>query len=164
MPTEAPLKSPVVRTRSLRNLENCGQLCLWPLRWRGFRCSMRAPAAAGESGRRGLSRIACFAITAPSVTGAAVWTLLPGSSAIIVSNCLFVGNVGNRLSSELHFRQPGTTPEFTQTPAPLTVFPTSRALVRNCTFTGNRNAVDDLGGQSDYQDCVFWQNTVGNAF
>lgn len=93
------------------------------------------------------------------ITGAAV-DLLPGSSAII-SNCLFVGNVANLGVNYIDANQ--AVPGFTNS-APLTVFPRSRASVRNCTFTGNRNAVDDLGNQSVYQDCVFWRNTLGNAF
>jgi hypothetical protein len=32
--------------------------------------------------------------------------------------------------------------------------------VRNCTFTGNRNGVDDMGGRSRYVDCIFFENTV----
>jgi hypothetical protein len=93
------------------------------------------------------------------ITGAAV-DLLPGSSAII-SNCLFVGNVANLGVNYIDANQ--AVPGFTNS-APLTVFPRSRAIVRNCTFTGNRNAVGDLGNRSVYQDCVFWRNTLGNAF
>jgi hypothetical protein len=37
----------------------------------------------------------------------------------------------------------------------LTIFQHSRALVQNCTFTNNRNAVDDMGGMSLYRDCIF---------
>jgi hypothetical protein len=93
------------------------------------------------------------------ITGAAV-DLLPGSFAII-SNCLFVANVANMGANYISDNK--VNPEFTNS-APLTVFPQSRAVVRNCTFVGNRNAVDDLGEQSIYQDCIFWRNTLGNAF
>jgi hypothetical protein len=86
--------------------------------------------------------------------------LLPGSSAVI-SNCLFVGNIANLGVN--YISENKIHPEFTNS-APLTVFPTSRAVVHQCTFTGNRNAVDDLGNQSLYQNCVFWRNNLGGAF
>jgi hypothetical protein len=44
------------------------------------------------------------------------------------------------------------------------VFPTSRAVVQQCTFTGNRNGIEDLGHQSVYQNCAFWQNDLRKAF
>jgi hypothetical protein len=31
--------------------------------------------------------------------------------------------------------------------------------VSHCTFTGNRNAVDDMGGESLYANCLFIDNT-----
>jgi hypothetical protein len=93
------------------------------------------------------------------VTGAAV-DLLPGSAALI-SNCLFVANVANL---GVNYISPNRAqPEFTNS-APLTVFPASRALVQRCTFTDNRNAVDDLGRASVYERCIFWRNTRGGAF
>jgi hypothetical protein len=86
-------------------------------------------------------------------TGAAI-DLLAGSSAHII-NCLFVGNVSNtgedsvaKTSGERPFVNNGV----------LTIFWKSSAVVRNCTFTGNRNGVDDMGGESRYLNCVF----VGN--
>src|SRR6185503_15900467 len=42
----------------------------------------------------------------------------------------------------------------------LTIFQNSRAEVRDCTFTGNRNAVDDLGGKSVYANCIFFGNDL----
>jgi hypothetical protein len=93
------------------------------------------------------------------ITGAAV-DLLPGSSAVI-SNCLFASNIAN-LGVNYISDNPAQ-PEFTNS-APLTVFPTSRAVVLNCTFIGNRNGVEDLSGDGEYRDCIFWQNTLGGAF
>mgnify|MGYP001593167283 CR=1 FL=1 len=88
-------------------------------------------------------------------TGAAI-DLLAGSSARIV-NCLFVGNVSNtgedpvaKNSGERPFANNGV----------LTIFWKSRAEVRNCTFAGNRNGVDDMGGQSSYTNCIFVDNTL----
>src|SRR5581483_3337567 len=84
------------------------------------------------------------------VTGSAV-DLLEGSAARII-NCLFSANASNlgpdivaKRSGEMAFTNSGV----------LTIFEHSRALVQNCTFTGNRNAVDDMGGSSSYQDCIF---------
>lgn len=89
------------------------------------------------------------------VTGAAI-DLLEGSAARII-NCLFVGNASNlgvdvvaQHSGELAFTNSGV----------LTIFQHSRALVHNCTFTGNRNAVDDMGGASSYIDCIFADDTL----
>ena len=93
------------------------------------------------------------------ITGAAV-DLLPGSSAVI-SNCLFIGNVANLGINYLSANQ--AQPEFTNS-APLTVFPTSSVLVQHCTFTGNRNGVDDLGHRSVYANCLFWRNGLGGAY
>jgi hypothetical protein len=88
-------------------------------------------------------------------TGAAI-DLLAGSSAHII-NCLFVGNISNtgedpvaKASGERPFVNNGV----------LTIFWKSEAIVRNCTFTGNRNGVDDMGGESRYTDCVFVNNQL----
>lgn len=32
--------------------------------------------------------------------------------------------------------------------------------MRNCTFTGNRNAVDDMGSESTYANCIFVDNNL----
>jgi len=93
------------------------------------------------------------------ITGAAV-DLLPGSSAMM-SNCLFVGNIANLGVN--YISENKTAPEFTNS-APLTVFPGSRVTVLNSTFTGNRNGAEDLGQQSLYQNCLFWKNSIGEAF
>lgn len=86
-------------------------------------------------------------------TGAAI-DLLAGSSARII-NCLFVDNSSNmgedpvaKGSGERAFVNNGV----------LTTFWKSSAVVRNCTFTGNRNGVDDMGGGSHYIDCIFHGN------
>ena len=88
-------------------------------------------------------------------TGAAL-DLLAGSSARII-NCVFVGNVSNtgedpvaKNSGERPFVNNGV----------LTVFWNSHADVRNCTFTGNRNGADDMGGRSTYSNCVFVDNKL----
>jgi len=88
-------------------------------------------------------------------TGAAI-DLLAGSSARII-NCLFVGNVSNtgedtvaKTSGERPFVNNGV----------LTIFWKSRAVVRNCTFTGNRNGADDMGGESSYANCIFVDNML----
>jgi len=89
------------------------------------------------------------------VTGAAI-DLLAGSSAKIV-NCLFVGNVSNT-GEDVVATQSGER-SFTNSGV-ITIFQNSFAEIRNCTFTGNRNAVDDMGGKSTYQNCIFYQNDL----
>jgi len=88
-------------------------------------------------------------------TGAAI-DLLAGSAARII-NCLFVGNISNtgedpvaKNSGERPFVNNGV----------LTIFWNSRAEVRNCTFTGNRNGIDDMGGQSTYANCILANNKL----
>ena len=88
-------------------------------------------------------------------TGAAV-DLLAGSSARII-NCLFVGNVSNT-GEDVVAKNSGERPFVNN--GVLTIFWNSRAEVRNCTFTGNRNGVDDMGGQSSYVNCVFVDNKL----
>jgi hypothetical protein len=89
------------------------------------------------------------------VTGAAV-DLLEGSAAHLI-NCLFVENASN-LGVDVIARRSGEPP-FTNSGV-LTVFQESRALVERCTFTANRNAVDDMSGLGTYRDCIFYQNNV----
>jgi len=96
-----------------------------------------------------------FLTNRTQVTGAAI-DLLEGSAARIV-NCLFVGNVSNT-GVDVVAKHSGEKP-FTNCGV-LTVFKNSRALVRNCTFTGNRNAVDDMGGESVYANCLFIENNL----
>ncbi|HVV72116.1 MAG TPA: right-handed parallel beta-helix repeat-containing protein, partial [Verrucomicrobiae bacterium] len=84
------------------------------------------------------------------VTGGAL-DLLWGSSAQ-VANCVFVSNVSNTGPGE------GYNP-FTNNGV-VTVFPRSKAVFRHCTFTGNRNGVDDMGGASQYLDCLFYENRL----
>ena len=89
------------------------------------------------------------------VTGAAI-DLLAGSAARII-NCLFVGNVSNT-GEDVVARQSGERPFVNS--GVLTIFQNSRAEVRNCTLTGNRNGVDDMGGQSRYVNCIFFDNNL----
>jgi parallel beta helix pectate lyase-like protein len=89
------------------------------------------------------------------VTGAAL-DLLAGSSARIV-NCLFVGNVSNT-GIDVVAKRSGEPP-FTNSGA-MTIFQRSRAWVENCTFTGNRNGVDDMGGESVYRNCIFFRDVL----
>ena len=88
-------------------------------------------------------------------TGPAI-DLLAGSSARIL-NCLFVGNVSNT-GEDLVAKASGEKP-FANNGA-ITIFWESLALVQNCTFTGNRNGVDDMGGASSYLNCLFADNTL----
>jgi hypothetical protein len=87
------------------------------------------------------------------VTGAAI-DLLEGSSARVV-NCLFLANASN-LGEDFISPQTGQPP-FTNNGV-VTVFPESRLWLERCTFVGNRNGVDDLGTESVYRDCIFWDN------
>lgn len=96
-----------------------------------------------------------FLTNKTQVTGAAI-DLLRGSAARI-TNCLFVGNVSNtgvdtvaRRSGEPPFLNSGV----------ITIFQKSKAWIQNCTFAGNRNGVDDLGGASIYSRCIFFENTI----
>jgi hypothetical protein len=89
------------------------------------------------------------------VTGAAI-DLLAGSAARII-NCLFVGNVSNT-GEDVVAKQSGERPFVNS--GVVTIFQNSRAELRNCTFTGNRNGVDDMGGQSRYLNCIFFDNNL----
>jgi len=91
-------------------------------------------------------------------TGAAV-DLLAGSSARII-NCLFVGNVSNT-GEDVVAKNSGERPFVNN--GIVTIFWNSRAEVRNCTFTGNRNGVDDMGGQSSYVNCIFADNKLDSG-
>lgn len=88
-------------------------------------------------------------------TGAAL-DLLAGSAARIL-NCLFVGNVSNTGEDPVA-KQSGERP-FINSGA-VTIFQNSRAEVIGCTFTGNRNGIDDMGGASSYVDCIFYDNNI----
>jgi hypothetical protein len=92
------------------------------------------------------------------VTGAAV-DLLAGSSAKLI-NCLFVDNASN-LGEDIVAKRAGEPPFINS--GVLTVFQNSRAIVENCTFTANRNGVDDLGGLSEYRNSIFYKNTVNKG-
>ncbi len=88
-------------------------------------------------------------------TGAAV-DLLAGSAAHLI-NCLFVGNVSNTGEDEVA-KNSGERPFVNN--GVLTVFWKSRVVVERCTFTGNRNGVDDMGSESRYVDSIFVDNTL----
>ncbi len=104
------------------------------------------------------------------VTGSAV-DLLPGSAATI-QNCLFVGNLSNTgnqyqsLKGNLNWTNiptlvrsaVGYLPEHGS--GAVTVFPGSMALLLSCTFTANRNGIDDHGGRSVLRGCIFWKNNA----
>lgn len=92
------------------------------------------------------------------VTGSAI-DLLAGSAARIV-NCVFRGNASNMGVDTVAERS--GEPPFTNCGV-LTVFQNSRAIVRNCTFTANRNAVDDLGGLSSYENCIFAEDNLAEG-
>jgi hypothetical protein len=88
-------------------------------------------------------------------TGCAI-DLLAGSAARIV-NCLFVGNSSNNGDDPVA-KQSGEKP-FVNCGI-ITIFEHSFAEIRNCTFTGNRNAIDDMGGASVYANNIFYDNKL----
>ena len=88
-------------------------------------------------------------------TGSAL-DLLPGSAARL-SNCLFVRNISN-MGEDPVAKASGERP-FVNNGA-VTIFWKSHAEFRNCTFAGNRNGVDDMGGASSYVNCLFADNTL----
>ncbi len=89
------------------------------------------------------------------VTGAAI-DLFAASAARII-NCLFVGNVSNA-GEDVVAQRSGERPFVNN--GVLTIFRNSRAVVRNCTFTANRNGVDDMGGDSSYFNCILVDNQL----
>ena len=89
------------------------------------------------------------------ITGAAV-DVLPGS-AVVLDNCLFVGNVAN-LGPDYVGRGGGGEYNKAHGSGALTVFPGARVEVRDCTFTDNWNGVDDKGRGSAYRNTIFWMN------
>lgn len=88
-------------------------------------------------------------------TGSAL-DLLAGSAARL-RNCLFTGNVSNTGEDEVA-KNSGERPFVNN--GVLTVFWKSRVDLERCTFTGNRNGVDDMGSESRYVDCVFADNSL----
>lgn len=93
------------------------------------------------------------------VTGSAI-DLLAGSAARI-RNCLLVGNASNQGNDVMYHQRPGDI-NFTNSGV-LTIFQKSRAVVEKCTFTGNRNGVDDMGGLSSYKDCIFAEDLLSEG-
>jgi len=90
------------------------------------------------------------------INGAGI-DMLRGSAAL-VENCLFIDNKSNSNHDSRSSKVPPWRPK--RGGGTLTVFPTSRVVVKNCTFTGNRNGVDDSGIDSIYENCIFWMNNA----
>jgi hypothetical protein len=88
-------------------------------------------------------------------TGCAI-DLLAGSNARIV-NCLFVGNISN-MGEDPVAQKSGEKPFVNS--GVITIFQHSIAEIRNCTFTGNRNGIDDMGGASAYLNNIFYDNNL----
>lgn len=113
-----------------------------------------------QSAESVLFRHCIFRDNRTQVTGSG-FDVLHNSRATL-ENCLFVGNISNMgvdyvgilAGGEIH-------PEHGS--GALTVFEGSQAAVSNCTFTGNWNAVDDIGTGSTYVDSIFWKNTLGGG-
>jgi hypothetical protein len=82
-----------------------------------------------------------------AASGSGVDVLMPGSWAEF-KNCLFVGNLSNTKLESQEAQDHGA----------LTVFPGCRVTMSDCTFTKNRNGVDDLGTGSIYRNSIFWRN------
>ncbi|MFK8113975.1 MAG: right-handed parallel beta-helix repeat-containing protein [Rubripirellula sp.] len=89
-------------------------------------------------------------------TGSAV-DLLWGSRAEI-TNCLFLENLSNEPMDQRALSMGYWKPE--NGAGALTILPDSKAIVRRCTFVGNRNGVDDSSSGSIYQDSIFWKNNA----
>src|SRR5204863_4466206 len=102
----------------------------------GAGISIEHPRGEADPTRRVYIRNCVFRNNRTQITGAAL-DLIWDSSAL-VQNCLFVGNVSNLGEDYISLRDKGVP--FTNNGA-LTVFPGSRVIVENCTFTGNRNGV-----------------------
>ena len=94
------------------------------------------------------------------ISGAAV-DLLHGSSAEL-TNCLFVGNLSNGPMNEMAETPGKWKPE--NGSGALTLFPGSHVIVRRCTFTGNRNGIDDANTSNVYEDCLFWKNNASGGW
>jgi hypothetical protein len=82
-----------------------------------------------------------------AVAGSGV-DLFTSNSWAVFENCLFVGNLSNTAIDANGGPGYGA----------LSVFPGCRATVSECTFTGNRNGVDDRGTGSSYHKSIFWRN------
>lgn len=88
-------------------------------------------------------------------TGSAI-DILEGGKADI-TNCLFVGNIGNILMDKIELTY-GLRYNPKHGCGALTVFPKSTAIVDRCTFTENWSGVDDKGVGSKYTNSIFWKN------
>ena len=93
------------------------------------------------------------------LTGAAIALLdHEYGSAALIENCLFDGNLSN-CKLDRRSEQLGSWNASSGHGA-VTVFAFSQAEVRNCTFIGNRNGVDDLSQTSTFGNCIFWNNSA----
>ncbi len=88
-------------------------------------------------------------------TGCAI-DLLAGSNARII-NSLFVGNISN-MGDDPVAQKSGEKPFVNS--GVITIFQHSLAEIRNCTFTGNRNGIDDMGGASSYVNNILYDNKL----
>ena len=112
----------------------------------------------GHNGQSVLIENCIFLRNRTQVTGAAI-DLLEGSAARI-SNCLFATNASNT-GPDIIANYWGEKP-FTNSGV-VTVFKNSRAVIENCTFTANRNGVDDMGHESVYRKCIFYKNDLDDG-
>ena len=110
----------------------------------------------GYNNRQVFIRNCVFRNNGALATGSAV-DLLHGSAARI-ENCLFVGNSSNLGFDIVADLKSGELPSTNS--GVLTIFGGSKGAVVECTFTGNRNAVDDLSGGFRYTRCIFADNTL----
>lgn len=106
-----------------------------------------------------IMRNCVFRNNSAQVTGCAV-DLLAGSAAKMI-NCLFVGNQSNTGVDVVAVKSGGDK-AFSNSGV-LTIFEGSRAVVERCTFTGNRNAIDDMWNESIYRDSIFWKNDISHG-
>jgi hypothetical protein len=88
-----------------------------------------------------------FRDNSAAVSGSGV-DLITANCWAVFENCLFIGNLSNT----------GIDANGGLGYGALTVFPGCRVTVSRCTFTGNRNGVDDRGTGSTYRDTIFWRN------
>ena len=110
----------------------------------------------GFNNRAVTFRDSIFKDNRTQITGAAI-DLLPGSAAII-ENCLFVGNIAN--TGPDYLSKQGDEYQKESGSGALTVFAGSKVWVRDSTFTGNWNGVDDKGAANIYTDSIFWRNEI----
>lgn len=94
------------------------------------------------------------------VTGSALDLLW--NSWAIVENCLFVDNQSNCPMDQRAAKIGKWKPDHGA--GALTLLPGSRIQVRRCTFTGNRNGIDDSSLENFYEDSIFWNNNAAGGW